>query len=102
MARLLIIGTLEGELGMAARVAIARGARLAHAEGVAAGLARLRAEGADLALVDLRHDVAWLVQALAAERIACPVVACGRAEDADAAVRAALEAAGFTFGSDEA
>jgi DNA-binding NtrC family response regulator len=88
MARLLIIGSLEGELGAAARVAIARGAKLGHAEGVAAGLTRLRGEGADLALVDLRHDVVWLVQALAAERIACPVVACGRAEDADAAVRA--------------
>jgi hypothetical protein len=77
MARLLIIGSMEGELGAAARVAIARGARLAHAEGVAAGLARLRSDGADLALVDLRHDVAWLVGALAAERIACPIVCCG-------------------------
>ena len=96
MTRLLIIGSLEGELGAAARVAIARGAKLGHAEGVAAGLGRLRAEGADLALVDLRHDVAWLVQALAAERIACPVVACGRAEDADAAVRA-IEAGARDF-----
>ncbi|WP_237217453.1 sigma-54 dependent transcriptional regulator, partial [Falsiroseomonas oryziterrae] len=69
---------------------------LAHAEGAAAGLARLRAEGADLALVDLRHDVAWLVGALAVERIACPVVACGRAEDADAAVRA-IEAGARDF-----
>ncbi|WP_203075149.1 sigma-54-dependent transcriptional regulator [Falsiroseomonas ponticola] len=96
MARLLIIGSLEGELGAAARVAIARGAKLGHAEGVAAGLERLRAEGADLALVDLRHDVAWLVQAMAAERIACPVVACGRAEDGDAAVRA-IEAGARDF-----
>jgi DNA-binding NtrC family response regulator len=96
MGRLLIIGSLEGELGAAARVAIARGAKLAHAEGAATGLARLRAEGADLALVDLRHDVAWLVQALAAERIACPVVACGRAEDAEAAVRA-IEAGARDF-----
>ncbi len=96
MARLLIIGSLEGELGAAARVAIARGAKLAHAEGVATGLSRLRAEGADLALVDLRHDVVWLVQAMAAERIACPVVACGRAEDADAAVRA-IEAGARDF-----
>ncbi|MGG5817570.1 sigma-54-dependent transcriptional regulator [Falsiroseomonas sp. HW251] len=96
MARLLIIGSLEGELGAAARVAIARGARLAHAEGVAAGLARLREAGADLALVDLRHDVAWLVGMLEAERIACPVVACGRAEDADAAVRA-IEAGAREF-----
>jgi DNA-binding NtrC family response regulator len=96
MARLLIVGSLEGELGAAARVAIARGARLAHAEGVAAGMARLRNEGADLALVDLRHDVAWLVGMLDAERIACPVVACGRAEDADAAVRA-IEAGAREF-----
>jgi DNA-binding NtrC family response regulator len=96
MSRLLIVGSLEGELGAAARVAIARGAKLAHAEGVAAGLARLRSEGADLALVDLRHDVGWLVQALAAERIACPVVACGHAEDADAAVRA-IEAGARDF-----
>jgi len=96
MSRLLIIGSLEGELGAAARVAITRGAKLAHAEGVAAGLARLRAEGADLALVDLRHDVAWLVGALNEERIACPVVCCGRAADADAAVRA-IEAGARDF-----
>jgi DNA-binding NtrC family response regulator len=96
MPRLLIVGSLEGELGAAARVAIARGARLMHAEGAAAGLARLRGDGADLALVDLRHDVAWLVGALAAERIACPVVACGRAQDADAAVRA-IEAGAKDF-----
>ena len=96
MARLLIVGSLEGELGAAARVAIARGARLGHAEGVASGLARLRAEGADLALVDLRHDILWLLQALAAERIACPVIACGRPEEADAAVRA-IEAGARDF-----
>jgi two-component system, response regulator FlrC len=46
--------------------------------------------------VDLRHDVAWLVGALGAERIACPIVACGRAEDADAAVRA-IEAGARDF-----
>jgi len=96
MARLLIIGSLEGELGAAARMAIARGAKLAHAEGAVAGLARLRAEGADLVLADLRHDVAWLVQAMAAERIAAPVVACGHATDADAAVRA-IEAGARDF-----
>src|SRR5688572_838464 len=96
MARLLIIGSLEGELGSAAKVAIARGARLAHAEGVLTGLARLRTDGADLALVDLRHDAVWLVGALAAERIACPIVVCGRNQDADAALRA-IEAGARDF-----
>ncbi len=96
MARLLIVGALDGELGAAARVAIARGAKLAHAEGAAAALVRLRAEGADLALVDLDHDIPWLVHALAAERIACPIVACGRPAQADAAVRA-IEAGARDF-----
>jgi DNA-binding NtrC family response regulator len=88
MARVLIIGSLEAELGTAARIAVARGARLGTAEGAAAGLARLRAEGADLVLCDVAHDVAWLVGQMAAERIATPVIACGRTSDADAAVRA--------------
>jgi DNA-binding NtrC family response regulator len=88
MARVLVIGSLEAELGTAARIAAARGARITTAEGAAAGLARLRAEGADLVLCDVAHDVAWLVAQLVAERIACPVIACGRPNDADAAVRA--------------
>ena len=88
MPRILIIGSLGAELGTAARIATARGARLATAEGVAAGLEQLRAQGADLALCDVVHDVGWLVAQLAEERIACPVVACGRPDDAEAAVRA--------------
>ena len=82
MTRLLIIGALDAELGLAARIATARGARLAQADGVASGLAALRLEGADLVLCDLAHDVGWLVTSLAEERIVCPVVACGRATDA--------------------
>ncbi|GGC56771.1 sigma-54-dependent Fis family transcriptional regulator [Siccirubricoccus deserti] len=88
MTRVLIIGALDAELGQAARIAAARGARLHHAEGVAAALARLRAEGADLVLCDVTHDLGWLVEQLALERIACPVIACGHNADAAAAVRA--------------
>jgi DNA-binding NtrC family response regulator len=88
MARLLIIGALTAELGLAARMAAAKGARLAQAEGVSSGIERLRAEGADLILCEVTHDIGWLVEQLAAERIACPVIACGRNADAAAAVRA--------------
>ncbi len=88
MMRLLVIGALAEELGQAARMAQARGARVTQAEGVAAGLARLRAEGADLVFCDLAHDLAWLLERLAGERIACPVIACGRNVDAAAAVAA--------------
>ena len=88
MTRLLIIGSLEAELGQAARIATSRGARLRQADGVTSGLAMARSEGFDLILCDVVHDVGWLVSALAAERIACPVIACGRNADASAAVRA--------------
>ncbi len=88
MARLLIIGTLEGELGQAARLAHGRGASLLQADGALAGLEVLRAQGADLVFCDIAHDVAWLVQTLLEERIATPVIACGRTQDAEAALRA--------------
>ena len=87
--RVLLIGTLAGELGQAARIAIARGARLEQADTVDTGLARLRADArVDLVLCEVSHDVGALVRALAAERIAVPVVACGTNADAPAAVRA--------------
>jgi len=88
MARLLIIGALAGELGQAARLAQGRGARLLQAEGAMAGLELLRGQGADLVFCDVAHDVAWLVQTLIEERIATPVIACGRTADAEAALRA--------------
>jgi two-component system, response regulator FlrC len=87
--RVLIIGSLAGELGQAARIAMARGAKLDQADDAEAALARLRADArVDLVLCELSHDVGGVVRALAAERIAVPVVACGNNADADAAVAA--------------
>ena len=87
--RVLIVGSLAGELGAAARVAIGRGARLVQADDVEPALARLRIEAAtDVVLCDIELDVAGLVRAMAAERIAVPVVACGVQNDAAMAVRA--------------
>ncbi|MCQ4163015.1 sigma-54 dependent transcriptional regulator [Roseomonas sp. GC11] len=88
MPRVLIIGALERELGQAARMAQARGAAVTQVEGVTGALARLRAEGADVVLCEVHHDIGWLVRALAGERIACPVIACGAETDPHAALRA--------------
>ena len=64
--RVLIIGSLAGELGQAARIAIARGAKLDQADDADAALARLRADArVDLVLCDLVHDVGAVVRALA-------------------------------------
>jgi DNA-binding NtrC family response regulator len=87
--RVLIIGSLAGELGQAARIAMQRGARLDQADDADRALVRLRADARfDLVLCDLAHDVGAVVRALAAERMAIPVVACGTGDDPDAAVRA--------------
>jgi DNA-binding NtrC family response regulator len=92
--RVLIIGSLAGELGQAARMAIARGAKLDQADDAEAALARLRAAArVDLVLCDITHGVGAVVRAMAAERMAVPVVACGTGGDADAAAQAIREGA---------
>jgi len=88
VTRVLIIGSLSGELGQAARIAAARGATLAQVEGVTAALDHLRASGADLVLGEVSHDLPWLLGRLAEERIAVPLIACGRNADAEAVLRA--------------
>ncbi len=76
--RILIIGSLSGALGTAARIAVAKGARLDQADTVEAGLAQLRSPAPiDAVLCDVSHDLGGLVAALAAERIIVPVIGCG-------------------------
>ena len=87
--RLLILGSLAGQLGAASRIAMARGAKILHAEDLTGGLRSLRSgEGADLVLADVRLDVAALIARMRAERITVPVIACGVANDTGAAVAA--------------
>jgi two-component system, response regulator FlrC len=87
--RMMIIGALSGELAKAARLAMERGTRIEQADTRDAALATLRRDPrVDLVLCELSHDVGALVRALAAERIAVPVVACGVNPDPSAAVDA--------------
>ncbi len=87
--KVLIIGSLGGDLGQAARIARDRGARLDQADDPERALVRLRLDaGIDLVLCDIAHDIAALIRALVAERMAVPVVACGTGDDPDAAVAA--------------
>ncbi|CCG41953.1 sigma-54-dependent transcriptional regulator FlbD [Magnetospirillum molischianum] len=86
--RLLIIGTLDGQIGAASQIAMARGAKVRHVVTLEAGLEELRGQGADLVMIDVKCDIRTLIDSLEAERIVVPVVACGIATDASAAVRA--------------
>jgi two-component system, response regulator FlrC len=92
--RVLIIGSLAGDLGQAARMAIGRGAKLDQADDIGTALAHLRADArVDLVLCDITRNVGAVVHALAAERLAVPVVACGTGDDAEAAAQAIRDGA---------
>ncbi len=92
--RVLLVGSLSGELGKAARIAMARGAKLDQVDTVEGAIARLRADArVDLVLCDVCNDVGALVRGLAAERMSVSVVACGTDTDAAAAVRAIRDGA---------
>ncbi|MFA5040233.1 MAG: sigma-54 dependent transcriptional regulator [Bdellovibrionales bacterium] len=87
--RLLIVGQLDGPLGTAGRMAVQRGAKVAHIDSVAGALNALRnGQGADLVMCDILLDIAQFIDSLKSERINIPVVACGVGADASAAVRA--------------
>jgi two-component system, response regulator FlrC len=87
--RLLIVGSLGGQLTTATKIAMDRGASVTHASGNEQALAVLRSgRGADLMMVDVALDIRDLVTRLDAERMHVPIVACGVTNDARAAVRA--------------
>lgn len=90
--RLMIVGTLRGQLSAATRIAHERGAQVTQADTIENALKYLRAgRGADLMMVDVALRIGDLIAALASEMINVPVVACGVSNDAAAAV-AAIEA----------
>jgi two-component system response regulator FlrC len=87
--RLLIVGSLKGQLTTATKLAMDKGASVTHAATVDQALNVLRSgRGADLLMVDVALDIRDLVLRLDAERIAVPIVACGVSNDARAAVAA--------------
>jgi len=87
--RLLIVGTLGGQLTSASKIAMDKGASVTHADSVEQALAVLRSgRGADLLMVDVSLDIRDLNKRLDAERIHVPIVACGVTNDARAAVNA--------------
>ncbi len=87
--RLLIVGTLKGQLTTATKIAMDNGATVTHAEDIEQAMRVLRGgKGADLLLVDVALDIRDLVIRLEAEHIHVPIVACGIASDARAAVAA--------------
>ena len=68
--RLLIVGTLKGQLTTATKIAMDNGASVTHAEDHEQAMRVLRGgKGADLLLVDVALDIRDLVMRLEAEHI---------------------------------
>ena len=87
--RLLIIGSLKGQLTLATKFAMQKGAAVTHADSIDQGLNVLRSgRGADLLMVEVTIDIRDLCRRLDAEHIHVPIVACGTDNNARAAVDA--------------
>ena len=87
--KVLIVGRLEGHITEASKIALARGAKVAHVNSISEAMNALRSgQGAEVAMVDVNFDVGDMVKQLSTERINLPIVACGIGNDADAAVNA--------------
>src|SRR3981189_913397 len=81
--RLLIVGTLKGQLTTATKIAMENGATVTHAEDHEQAMRVLRGgKGADLLMADVALDIRDLVLRLEAEHIHVPIVACGTGNDA--------------------
>ncbi|MEH6630585.1 MAG: sigma-54 dependent transcriptional regulator [Halopseudomonas aestusnigri] len=76
--RLLIVGSLEGHMITAGKIAFERGAKVATVDDVDQAMSSLRTgNGADLIMVDINLDIDKLCKHLDMERFSVPVIACG-------------------------
>jgi two-component system, response regulator FlrC len=80
--RVMIVGTMSGQLALATKMAMERGAKVIQVDSIDQATNALRnGRGADLLMVDVAHDIARLIANNEAERIIVPVVACGVSTD---------------------
>ena len=86
--RLIIVGTLDGQLTTASQIAIANGAQVIHAPDEETALKLLRSKGADMLMIDVKLDIKYLLEQMRLEHINTPAVACGVDNDPNAAVLA--------------
>ena len=86
---LLIVGTLDGQIGAASKIAIAQGGHVSLADREETALEILRSgKSIELVMIDVKLDIYKFINALENERINVLVVACGVANDPSLAVKA--------------
>lgn len=86
---LLIVGTLDGQIGAASKIAIAQGGHVSLADTIETALDILRSgKSVELVMIDVKLDVHKFISSLDAERINVLVVAAGVSNDPVLAVNA--------------
>ena len=86
---ILIVGTLNGQIGAASKIAMAQGGQVLLADTVEKALDILRSgKTVELVMIDVKLDIAKFISSLEQERINVLVVACGVANDTSLAVKA--------------
>ena len=86
---ILIVGTLNGQIGAASKIAVSKGGQVSLADSVEKALDILRSgKTVELVMVDVTLDVHKLISSLETSRINVLVVACGVANDTSLAVKA--------------
>ena len=86
---LLIVGTLDGQIGAASKIAIEQGGHVSIADKIESALDILRSgKSVELVMIDVKLDVHKFISSLEQERINVLVVAAGVANDPVLAVRA--------------
>jgi DNA-binding NtrC family response regulator len=86
--RLIIVGSLDGQLTIASQIAINNGAQVTYAQDEDTALKLLRSKGADMLMIDVKLDIKDLLAQMKLEHINTPAVACGVDNDPSAAVQA--------------
>ncbi len=86
---ILIVGTLNGQIGAASRIAMEQGGQVLLADQAEKALEILRSgKSVELVMMDVKLDIARFIAALDEARINVLVVACGVANDTSLAVKA--------------
>lgn len=86
---LLIVGSLNGQIGAASKIAMSKGGMVTLADSVDKALEVMRSgKVIELIMIDVTLDVYKLISSLNNERINVAVVACGVANDTSLAVKA--------------
>jgi hypothetical protein len=67
--RLRVVGTLDGHIATAGRLALESGAKVAHVDGIDEALMALRSgQGADMVMVEVNLDIGALCRSLKSEQ----------------------------------